>query len=129
MATLTAQELTALSTKAIDAKATAYCMTLSISLGVAQTPDIQLQVQRNEQLTCCQAHTPNSVLGHASSRHPASSSPALMSKMPPIQLEPALSAWPLALLLYVLSSLSWSTLIGSLSLSLLYYTRPGLDLC
>lgn len=48
MATLTTQELTTLSTKAIDAKATAYCMTLSLSLGVTQPPDIQFQVPQHQ---------------------------------------------------------------------------------
>lgn len=47
--TLTAQELTALSTKAIDAKATAYCMTLPLLPFKAVQADIQFQVHRKEQ--------------------------------------------------------------------------------
>ena len=92
--TITAQELTTLSTKAIDAKATAYCMTFphlySSTITRYLLPSTQ-KSKNNLQLTPSQAHTPNSASGHAFSQRRASSSLALMSKMPPIQSEHVLS--------------------------------------
>lgn len=79
---VSAQELEILSTKAIAAKGTAYCMT--------PTPT-------ELQFLTLKAPTPNSKSEHAFSPPRASSSSVRMSRMPPIPWEPVLSASPLEL--------------------------------